>query len=198
MKLLPRVFFTIDEAAARLGYAPADIAGWAHQGLLEIVTGIGPVECQGEHAAGLVAISVADLLPMFRRSGSGPRELSLRRIRPQGQETWMLITTPAEGVVVSVDDLLIHAEEVYRFEIEHEIFGKAHKGKGPEPKFDWENFWRAVATLIHEKGVPARLTDFVNEMSDWFMDQSDGKKCPSNSMIRKKLSPLLNRLREQD
>ena len=111
MDLLPRVFFTIGEAAARWGYAPADIAGWAHQGLLEIVTGIGAVECEGKHAAGLVAISVADILPMFRRSGTGPRELALRRIRPKGNVAWMLITLPVEGVVVSLDDLLILAEE---------------------------------------------------------------------------------------
>jgi len=100
--------------------------------------------------------------------------------------------------VVSLDDLLILAEEVYRFEVEREIFGKAHKGKGPDPKFDWEEFWRAVAVLVHEKGVPTKLTDFTNEMADWFMDQSGGKKCPSNSVIRKKLSPLWNRLREED
>jgi hypothetical protein len=198
MDLLPKVFFTIGEAAARWGYAPADIAGWAHQGLLEIVTGIGPVECEGEHAAGLLAISVADILPMFRRSGTGPRELPLRRIRLQGNEAWLLITSPAEGVVVSMDDLLILAEEVHRFEVEREIFGKPHRGKGPDPKFEWEDFWRAVAVLIHEKGVPAKLTDFINEMADWFMDQSGGKKCPSNSVIRKKLSPLWNRLREED
>jgi hypothetical protein len=197
MGVLPRVFFTMTEAAARWGYAPADIAGWAHQGQLEIVTGIAPVNCGGEPAAGLVAISVADILPMFRRSGTGPREMPLRRVRALGQSEWLMITEPAEGVIVSMDDLLILADEVHRFEVEREIFGKPHGGKGPEPKFEWDEFWRAVAIYVHEHGVPPTLKEFVEIMSNWFLDQSAGKSSPSDSVIRKKLSPLWNRLREE-
>ena len=197
MGVLPRVFFTMTEAAARWGYAPADIAGWAHQGQLEIVTGIAPVNCGGEPAAGLVAISVADILPMFRRSGTGPREMPLRRVRALGQSEWLMITEPAEGVIVSMDDLLILADEVHRFEVEREIFGKPHGGKGPEARYDWDEFWRAVAVRVHERGVPPTLKEFTEEFSNWFLDQSEGKTCPSDSVIRKKLSPLWNRLREE-
>jgi hypothetical protein len=198
MGVLPRVFFTMTEAAARWGYAPADIAGWAHQGQLEIVTGIAPVKCGEEPAAGLVAISVADILPMFRRSGTGPREMPVRRIRALGKDEWMVITEPAEGVIVYMDDLLILADEFHRFETENEIFGRPHAGKGPEPKFDWDGFWRAVALYVHEHGVPPTLKEFTEVMSNWFLDQSDGKSSPSDSVIRKKLSPLWNRLRQEE
>jgi len=198
MGVLPRVFFTITETAARLGYSPADIAGWAHQGQLEIVTGIAPVKCGEEPAAGLVAISVADILPMFRRSGTGPREMPVRRIRAQEKDEWLTITEPAEGVIVSMEDLMILADEVYRFETENEIFGRPHGGKGPEPKFDWDGFWRAVALYVHEQGVPTTLKEFTEVLSNWFLDQSDGKSSPSDSVIRKKLSPLWNRLRQEE
>lgn len=197
MSVLPRVFFTITEAAARWGYAPADIAGWAHQGQLEIVTGIAPVDCGGEVVAGMVAISIADILPMFRRSGTGPREMPIRRIRVIGKPEWLLITEPSEGVIVSMEDLVIFAEEAHRFEVERELFGKQHRGKGPEPKFEWDDFWRAVALYVHEHGVPPTLKEFVEIMSNWFLDESGGKTCPSDSVIRKKLSPLWNRLREE-
>ena len=196
MGVLPRVFFSVSEAAARLGYTPADLAGWAYEEKLEILTGISPVECGGERAAGLVVISVADILPMFRRSGTGPRKMLLRRIRTQGKKDWLLITEPAEGVIIFMEDLLILAAEVDRYDVKREIFVKSHKGQGPEPRFAWDDFWRAVAVRVHEKGVPAKLTDFVNEMADWFMDQSNGEGCPSNSRIQTKLSPLWNRLRE--
>lgn len=198
MGVLPRVFFTLTEVAARWGYAPADVAGWAHEGKLEIVTGIAPVECGAEHVAGLVAVSVADILPMFRRSGNGPREMPVRRIRAQGAQEWKLITNPASGVMVSMDDLMITAAEVMRFEAEYEIFGKPHGGKGPELKFDWDEFWRAVAIHVHEHGVPPTLKEFTELMSNWFLDQSDGKSCPSDSVIRKRLSPLWNRLRQEE
>lgn len=197
MRVLPRVFFTMTEAAARWGYASADVAGWAHQGALEIVTGIAPVNCGSKHAAGLVAISVADILPMFRRSGTGPREMLLRRIRMKDSDGWLLITDPAEGVIVSIDDLMILADEVHRFEREQELFGRPHGGKGPEPKFDWDEFWRAVAIYVHERGVPPTLKEFTEVMSNWFMDQSDGKSSPSDSVIRKKLSPLWNHMRKE-
>ena len=195
MGAMPRVFFSVTEAAARLGYTPADLAGWAYQGKLEIMTGISPVECGGERAAGLVVISVADILPMFRRSGTGPKKMRLRRIHAQGKKDWLVITTPAEGVIVFMEDLLILAEEVDRCDVKREFFGKPHKGRGPDPRFEWDDFWRAVAVRVHEKGVPAKLMDFVNEMADWFMDQSNGESYPSNSRIQTKLSPLWNRLR---
>lgn len=201
MGVLPRVFFSIPEVAARWGCAPADIAGWAHQGQLEIVTGIVPVECEGGTYAGLVAISAADITPMFRRSGTGPREMPVRRIKRPGEADWQLITDPAEGVMVSIEDLHITATEVARFEAEYEIFGKPRSSGGGgggkfEPRYDWDAFWRAVVFRVHHKGVPETLKEFVDEFESWFMDQSPTGDCPSDSVIRKRLSPLWRTLRQ--
>lgn len=197
MTALSRVFFTIAEVAARWGYSVADIAGWAHLGQLEIVTGIAPVQSGETTLAGLVVISAADILPMFRRTGSGPRELPVHRVRQSNATEWQMITDPAEGVMVSFDDLMITALEVTRFEIEHGIFGRKHAGRGPDTKYDWDAFWRAVAVRVHERGVPEVLKEFVIEFSNWFMDQSPSGNCPSDSVIRKKLSPLWRQLRDE-
>jgi hypothetical protein len=196
MATLSRVFFTISEAAARWGYSVADIAGWAYLGQIEIVTGIAPVKSGETILAGIVIVSAADIWPMFRRTGVGPRELAVIRLRLPQETEWQMITHPAEGVMVSFEDLMITAAEVTRFEIEHDIFGRKHAGKGPEPKYDWDAFWRAVAVRVHERGVPELLKEFVDEFANWFMDQSPAGDCPSDSVIRKKLSPLWRQLRE--
>lgn len=198
MAVLPRIFYTITEAAARWGCAPADIAGWAHHGQLEIVTGIGPVRCGAETVAGMVTISVADILPMFRRSGSGPREMPVRRIRRPEEAEWLLITEPAEGITIAKEDLLITAAEVTRFEKEHEIFGRPHTGGRFQEKYDWDAFWRAVVIRVHAKGVPETLKEFVDELEGWFMTHSSAGDCPSDSVIRKRLSPLWRALRQDD
>ena len=42
MKLPPREYYTVHEAAARWGCTLADIAGWSAKGRFDIVTGIPP------------------------------------------------------------------------------------------------------------------------------------------------------------
>lgn len=55
-----------------------------------------------------------------------------------------------------------------------------------------------MAIYVHEHGVPPTLKEFTEVMSNWFLDQSDGKSSPSDSVIRKKHSQLWNRLREEE
>lgn len=198
MSVLPRVFFTMTEVVARWGCSPADVAGWAHLGQLELITGITPVICGDTQMVGLVAVSVTDILPMFRRTGEIPEKFPIRRIRAQGEADWRLITEPAEGILVSMDGLLITSDAVRRFETEYEILGRTHGGRGPEPKYDWDAFWRAVVVRVYEHGVPETLKEFTDELSDWFMTHSPTGSCPSDSVIRKRLSPLWHELRREE
>ena len=98
MALPPRVFFTLHEASARWGCNIADIAGWAHTGRFQILTGIPPVRCGEEIIAGMVVLSPMELLPLFRRCGTGPSEGVMRRIQPLARQDWLLITDPAGGM----------------------------------------------------------------------------------------------------
>lgn len=127
-----------------MGYAPADIACWAHQEQLKIVTGIAPVDCGGETRCGtgghLGRRHIADVPEVRKRATGNAGAQGVGGVWAQGKDEWMMITEPAEGVNVSMDDLLILANEVHRFEAEREIFGRPHGGKGPEPKYNWDEF----------------------------------------------------------
>jgi hypothetical protein len=94
MGLPQRALYPVHEAAMRWGCTVSDIAGWAAMGTLKIVTGIPPVQCGEERVAGLVNIDPTDILPMFRRCGTGPQEAHLQRIQPEGSESWLYITSP--------------------------------------------------------------------------------------------------------
>ncbi|WP_108484932.1 hypothetical protein [Oceaniglobus ichthyenteri] len=107
MALPPRVFFTLHEASARWGCNIADIAGWADAGRIRILSGIPPVCCGAEIIAGKVVLSPMELLPLFRRCGTGPSEGVMRRIQPLVGHDWMLITDPAGGIPVAVADMMI-------------------------------------------------------------------------------------------
>ena len=107
MGLPQRVFYPVHETAARWGCTVSDIAGWAAMGMLKVVTGIPPIACDEVRIAGLVQIEPADILPMFRRCGTGPQEAHLRRVRQLEGEDWLYITAPEDGVLVSKGDLMI-------------------------------------------------------------------------------------------
>ena len=74
MPLPPRFAWTVDEAAARLDRAPADVIGYAIQGKLELVASLPPWETAGGEGYGLTAIPPEAVLTMFRRDGTGPRQ----------------------------------------------------------------------------------------------------------------------------
>ena len=93
MALPPRVFYTLQEVTARWGCNIADVAGWAAAGKFHIMTGIGLVRCGEEIVAGQVVLSPMDLMPLFRRCGTGPTEGVVRRIMAGEKGQWQIITT---------------------------------------------------------------------------------------------------------
>lgn len=85
MGLPPRVYFTVHEVTARWGCNIDDVAGWADAGRFRILTGIPAVCCGNEVVAGKVFLSPMELLPLFRRCGTGPTDGVMRRIQPMGR-----------------------------------------------------------------------------------------------------------------
>jgi hypothetical protein len=197
MSLPPRVFFTLTEAAARWGCSPADIGGWAAVGRIEIVTGIPPITCGTERIAGLVIVAASDLLPMFRRCGSGPGEFLVRRVREAGSDEWRYITEPQGGLLVDKADLMIMADEVTRFEDEFGIFKRVGGGAGPAPKYDWDGFYLQVIVRIHESGLPETQGELVGHMQEWFIAKSADGDVPDESTIRRRISPIWRALRDR-
>jgi hypothetical protein len=197
MALPPRVFFTLHEASARWGCNIADIAGWVDAGRLRILTGI-PVVCCGEEIiAGKVVLSPMELLPLFRRCGTGPSEGVMRRIQPLARQDWLLITDPAGGISVAVADMLILAEEVHAFEEENDMVRRVAAGPGVSKSYDWEGMTVALMLRIHDHGLRATQAELVAEMQDWFADQTDGKKMPDSRSIRRRITPIWRALRRE-
>jgi hypothetical protein len=183
------------EASGRWGCQPADIADWAALGKIEIVTGIAPARCGAETIAGLVALSAADILPMFRRCGSGPQSSLVRRFRLPEERDWKLVTDPVEGVTVALADLVILKSELRRFEVEYDLFRTQHGGQGPERRYDWDGFFTALIKRVHFHGLPEKQADLVEDMADWFARRSETGDGPDVSTIRKRIAPVWRALR---
>lgn len=198
MALPPRAFFTVQEVTARWGCNIGDVAGWADAGRFRIMTGIAAVRCGDEVVAGKVVLSPMELLPLFRRCGTGPTEGVMRRIQPVGRQDWLLITDPADGISVAVADMLILADEVHAFEEENEMVRRPTGGPGATTPYDWEGMNIALILRIHDHGLPATQAELVAEMQDWFADRSDGKKMPDSRSIRRRITPIWRALRREE
>ena len=190
MKLPQREFFTVHEVAARWGCTIADIAGWSATGNIDIVTGIPPASCGERIVAGEVIVSAFDILPMFRRCGTGPQYSRVRRVRNRGETEWLLITDPVDGMEVSVADLLIAGPQVQRFEEKNQLFPRVSGGSGSVSPYDWEGMLQALTLRIHDKGLPASQGELVAEMQEWFVAQSDGGEVPDERSIRRRITPV--------
>ena len=199
--LPPRALFTLYETSVRWDCSIADIAGWAAVGKLKIKTGIGLVRCGDVDVAGRVTLSPMELLPLFRRSGTGPVEGVVRRIMPPDTSEWLIITEPAGGIAITVADMLILAEDVFGFEDDHDMVRRTATSTGGGAggaSYDWEGMNVALIQRIHDRGLPATQADLIAEMQDWFADQSDGTKMPDSRTIRRRITPIWRALRKED
>lgn len=192
MSLPKRALFALSEAAARWGCQVADIAEWALSGHLEITVVIPPTCFEGEVLSDLVVIAPGDIMAMFRRCGTGPREGIIRRARALGGSEWRHIPPPAPGLTVTREDLMLSAAAVARFEEEHGVFRRVNPnvGKG----HDWEGFYGALIVRLFQRGLPEKQADLVGEMLDWFIANSTDGDAPDESTVRKRVSPILRML----
>lgn len=198
MALPARVYLTLHETSARWGCNIADIAGWADAGRFRILTGITAVRCGDEVIAGKVTLSPMELMPLFRRCGTGPSEGIMRRIQPAGRQDWLLITDPACGITVAVADMVIMAEEVHAFEDENDMIRRVAAGPGVSTSYDWEGMNIALIVRIFDHGLPDTQADLVAEMQEWFADRSDGKKMPDSRSIRRRITPIWRALKREE
>jgi hypothetical protein len=154
MALPARVYLTLHETSTRWGCNIADIAGWADAGRFRILTGITAVRCGDEVIAGKVTLSPMELMPLFRRCGTGPSEGIMRRIQPAGRQDWLLITDPACGITVAVADMVIMAEDVHAFENENDMIRRVVAGPKVSTSYDWEGMNIALIVRIFDHGLP--------------------------------------------
>ncbi len=197
MGLPERVFYSVHETATRWGCTVSDIAGWAAMGTLKIVTGIPPAHCGDERVAGLISIDPTDILPMFRRCGTGPQEARLLRVKRLKAEDWLYITAPEEGILVSIGDMMILGQDVQKFEMSNALFGRVlgGAGLGSGGEYDWAGMSVEITRRVFEEGLPKSQGEWIRELQDWFAMQSEDGTFPDEKSIRLRLAPILKALK---
>lgn len=198
MSLPPIAFFSIYEIAVRWNCHPADVAGWAAAGHLQVVAGIPPVTCGEETVAGFVEVPLAELMPMFRRFGPSEESCRLRRVLIPGSKTWLKVTDPAEGILIKSTDLLLAAASIQRWEEERDLLRRPASNVGSTPRYDWDAMYAWLTWFIYEKGVPDTQTELVTLVQDWFVQNSRSGDVPDESTIRKRLTGLWRKLKNEE
>jgi hypothetical protein len=197
MALPARVFWTLENLAVRWGCAPAEIVGWATEGIIDIVTSVGMVQCSGtEPLVGLVVVCAEDIMPLFRGNSADAKSCMIWRIRPQGTATWKIITHPAQGVPIQLHDLLVTAKTAQRFEDEYDPLHRVHVSPGRSSRHDWEGMLQALMIRLFEYGLPETQAEFVAQGQEWFVAHSKDGSVPDESQIRRKLSPIWRALKK--
>jgi len=196
MALPPKAFYSLIEAAARWNCSIADLAGWASVGRFDIVAGIGLTQCGEETLAGFVAISVSDIMPMFRQNGGGPSRLRLRRLRALGAKNWSLVTEPKNGVEITLEDLVIMADGVHRFERDCDLQRRPAAHVGSTKLYDWDGMYISLIQRVYEQGVPKTQAGWVGEVQEWFVRHSETGEVPDERTIRRRITPIWKSLRD--
>jgi hypothetical protein len=198
MPLPPIAFHSIYEIAVRWGCPPADVAGWAAAGHLQVLAGVPPVKCGEDVVAGLVEVPIAELMCMFRRFGPSDEQARLRRVIKPGSSSWVQVTEPAEGLPIRSSDLLVASSSLQQFEEERDLLRRPASTIGASPRYDWDAMYVWLFWFTYEKGLPETQTALVALVQDWFVQNSKSGEVPDESTIRKRLSSLWRRLRGED
>ena len=190
MPLPPVAFYSIRELSTRWGRFDADIAGWAVMGHLKAVIGIPPVHCGDALVGGLVEVGMADLMPLFRRSGTSDEACMVKRILPSGGDTWLWVTDPAEGILVRASDLMFTTDRVHQFEEERGLVDRSSHHTGKAPRYEWDAMYAWLFRRVYERGLPESKSALVGEVQDWFIANAKTRDVPEESTIRKRISAL--------
>ena len=209
MPLPPRTLFTLPEIARRWGVGVHDLGCYAIEETLHLSTVVNGIDAEiGRYVEGKDgdAVRVRD----GRRSLSGVHHVFgydvwpvftgestvIRRLRADEPDVFIEIDEPAGGLEIGLADLVIAREERERFEAAHGLNGVAtatptvsrRAGPGRLPRHDWDGFWIAVCTYIHDNGWPETQAALVRNL----MDELDGysNDAPDESTVRKKVSRL--------
>ena len=196
MKLPQCEFYTLHEVAARWGCTLADISGWSTTGDLDVLTGIPPTLCGTTRVSGTVVVCTMDLVSMFRRSGTGPMNAQLLRLRTEDAADWIFITEPPEGIDVSIADLMLRSKQVLKFEDTHDLLRRVVGGAGSASPYDWDGMTKAFLIRIHNQGIPSSKAEMIGDIQDWFVANSDGDEVPSERSIRRHVDDLWKLLTE--
>lgn len=194
MAFPPQYFFTLMEAAGRLGCTASQIVDWAIVDEIDLVATFAPVTIGEEEIGGLMSVSGSEIRPLFRSVGKPAKKVCVRLVRPERSEEWCIITEPAKGVKLTAGDIMITASEIERFEAAHGISRRANVGPGAPSRYNWDGFYIALMKRLFTEGLPPRQKDLIDEMQEWFIQTSDNGDAPDESTIRRRIRAVWQEL----
>ena len=194
MGLPQKVFYSVNEVAARWECSLADIAGWASVGYFDIVTVMSSKKAGGDpRLEGFVCVAVTDVLPILRGYGKAAKKADLGRMRPITEEEWVILNE--QDCKVRLEDLLIMADQVRAFEAEHDLLRRPAAHIGSSPRYDWESMYISQIVRVFEQGLPDTQSEWIGEVQDWFAETSDDGQIPDERTVRRRLSPIWKALK---
>lgn len=194
MAFPPQYFFTLMEAAGRLGCTASQIVDWSIADEIDLVATFAPVMIGDEEIGGLMSVAGSEVRPLFRSVGMPAKKVCVRLVRPQFHDEWKLITEPAKGVKLTAGDIMITASEIERFEAAHGISRRANVGPGAPSRYNWDGFYIALMKRLFTEGLPPRQKDLIDEMQEWFIQTSDNGDAPDESTIRRRIRAVWQEL----
>lgn len=184
------VLFTILEASLRWGCTQTHVVNASIAHGLNLVAAFAPVKLGEKLDAGLLHIAGSEVRPLFRPFGSVAKKVYVLQARLTPAEDWQMITKPARGVKLAAADILITSREIDRFEEAHGIARIKRSSPGAPVKYDWEGFYFALLKRSFTGGFPAKQSDLVAEMQDWFIANSRDGDAPDESTIRRRIQTI--------
>ena len=116
-------------------------------------------------------------------------------MRPADQDDWILLADPSNQIPVTVDDLFIMADDVQRFEADWDLLRSPTGHVGSVAHYDWDGMYVAMMTRMNDQGLPATQAEWVGEIQDWFIANSETGDAPDGRTIRRRITPAWKALR---
>lgn len=195
MPLPPRPFWSLHDASIRWECTPGHIIGLAHQGHFQLMISVTRAVSDGRQIAGVLGVPAGDLLQLAQAGWW--EALPVHRVLDPEADEYVFVDEPAEGLSVTLRDLLISDEDFARFEVTNRLHGSRYvTPPATAEKYDWNEFYAAVVSRIHEEGVPETQTVLVAEMQEWFAKRSP-TDVPDARTIGRRLTPIWRALQQQ-
>ena len=106
------------------------------------------------------------------------------------------ITEPPEGLLIKLTDLMLMAEEVQKIEDDRDLQRRPASSIGAPPRYDWEAVYTMLICRFNDRGLPGTQADLIDEVHDWFTQNSANGEIPEEGTTRKKIAPIWRALRE--
>jgi hypothetical protein len=212
MSLPAKQILTLPEAASLWGTTIEDLGWHAVDGTLtlsmvladavaeigedvEVAPGRRSRQPHGQRTlTGVHDVFGVDVLRAFRGGTA-----VVRRLKPSNPTGFAELKQPAEGVPVTIADLVIRSTECERLAATYDIArpakaaassaapaGLSRRRAGARPTHDWDHIWAHICKRVYDEGRPETLNELVNDVLDYLAES--GYPVPDPSTVRKRVA----------